>query len=45
MRTRYAHGITAASLHILQHQSYEDYLQEIESAAEKLIFETCSVDG
>ena len=40
MKTRYAHGVTAASLYILPDKAYEDYLQEIEDAAEKLTFET-----
>jgi hypothetical protein len=28
MRTRYSHEVTAASLHILQHQAYDDSVQE-----------------
>lgn len=39
MRTRYAHGVTAASLHILQHRAYDDYLRESETT-EKMAFET-----
>ena len=40
MRTRNAHGVTAASLYILQCQACDDYLGEMEGTAERLNFET-----
>ena len=37
-RTRHAYQITAAALHILQHQAYDMYLQNVPNAEEHLLF-------